>query len=93
MSHLRDVAELRSQPKEFKSHVEADIYCKLAKQDVTLVCNANGVVVCRSWKKCRQHSLDTCPEKIAYQAMLAEMKKKGEERQAAHVSLLGILRR
>lgn len=92
MSHLRDVARLLGELRQFETHAEADIYCLLANQKVTLVCNANGVVVCRSWKKCKTRVLATCPERLACQAMLKELKKKNEEKHVARAILFGMLK-
>ena len=35
----------------FTSHTEQDILCSFTGQVVTIVVNANGLIVCRSWKK------------------------------------------
>ena len=83
--------KLVGKARTFTSHTEQDILCSFTGQVVTIVVNANGLIVCRSWKKCEHHGktlkvpgrgVTMCPETHwrELQSKQHEEKKKPEEK-------------
>ena len=65
--------EAIGEPEVGPNHTVQKIRCLLTDNIVELVCDVNGVVVCRSWKKCPKHYhsdlVMTCPEKTLHDGM------------------------
>ena len=61
------------------------IFCKVAKMEVTLTAQSNGVIICSNWKKCKDHmrgGLRPCPV-VAAEIILLRLR---EDKQIKFVS-------
>ena len=60
------------------------IFCKIAKMEVTLTAQSNGVVVCSEWKKCGDHMrkgvLKSCPVVVAEEILQKALKEGGDKK-------------
>lgn len=66
------------------SHMNASASCPYTKQEshiAPIIINANGVVVCREWKKCEGYKKGKCP---VYKMQQDIINKVAEKRYITH---------